>query len=127
MPNGDLIVQFETYGDTPWGYGIARLDKDSNVVWRYLGRSHHDFDIAEDGRIYTLTHEMRNKRYDKLEQITIPRLDDAVTRSEEHTSELQSLMRNSYAVYCLKKKKTKKTKRKRTVTNRTHNKSNTHN
>src|SRR3546814_5607433 len=29
-------------------------------------------------------------------------------RSEEHTSELQSLMRNSYAVFCLKKKKNKK-------------------
>src|SRR3546814_5741609 len=28
-------------------------------------------------------------------------------RSEEHTSELQSLMRNSYAVFCLKKKKIK--------------------
>src|SRR3546814_9064279 len=28
-------------------------------------------------------------------------------RSEENTSELQSLMRNSYAVFCLKKKKTK--------------------
>src|SRR3546814_17622856 len=28
-----------------------------------------------------------------------------VGRSEEHTSELQSLMRNSYAVFCLKKKK----------------------
>src|SRR3546814_16871793 len=30
-------------------------------------------------------------------------------RSEEHTSELQSLMRISYAVFCLKKKKTHKT------------------
>src|SRR3546814_9936179 len=29
---------------------------------------------------------------------------DAVTRSEEHTSELQSLMRISYAVFCLQKK-----------------------
>src|SRR3546814_1127996 len=28
----------------------------------------------------------------------------AALRSEEHTSELQSLMRNSYAVFCLKKK-----------------------
>src|SRR3546814_5515452 len=27
-----------------------------------------------------------------------------IARSEEHTSELQSLMRNSYAVFCLKKK-----------------------
>src|SRR3546814_6022725 len=39
-------------------------------------------------------------------------------RSEEHTSELQSLMRISYAVFCLKKK----TKRKRK-----HNKTNEHN
>src|SRR3546814_10502966 len=31
----------------------------------------------------------------------------AIPRSEEHTSELQSLMRISYAVFCLKKKKTK--------------------
>src|SRR3546814_8391647 len=31
-------------------------------------------------------------------------------RSEEHTSELQSLMRISYAVFCLKKKKNTKTK-----------------
>src|SRR3546814_2594371 len=30
-----------------------------------------------------------------------------IVRSEEHTSELQSLMRNSYAVFCLKKKKKK--------------------
>src|SRR3546814_6545192 len=29
----------------------------------------------------------------------------STVRSEEHTSELQSLMRNSYAVFCLKKKK----------------------
>src|SRR3546814_8879479 len=30
---------------------------------------------------------------------------DGINRSEEHTSELQSLMRSSYAVFCLKKKK----------------------
>src|SRR3546814_2304998 len=33
----------------------------------------------------------------------------ASTRSEEHTSELQSLMRISYAVFCLKKKKSHST------------------
>src|SRR3546814_2611833 len=35
---------------------------------------------------------------------------EAICRSEEHTSELQSLMRISYAVFCLKKKKRKETK-----------------
>src|SRR3546814_10279369 len=35
-----------------------------------------------------------------------PRMHHLPARSEEHTSELQSLMRISYAVFCLKKKKT---------------------
>src|SRR3546814_5544668 len=35
---------------------------------------------------------------------------DGNARSEEHTSELQSLMRISYAVFCLKKKTTKNSK-----------------
>src|SRR3546814_7845633 len=42
-------------------------------------------------------------------------------RSEEHTSELQSLMRISYAVFCLKKKKTKKKHKHATNTNRNRN------
>src|SRR3546814_6871435 len=40
----------------------------------------------------------------------------ATDRSEEHTSELQSLMRISYAVFCLKKKKQTKTNTHRTHT-----------
>src|SRR3546814_6716907 len=42
-------------------------------------------------------------------------------RSEEHTSELQSLMRISYAVFCLKKKKTTKTINRTTTTSSSHN------
>src|SRR3546814_10844085 len=38
---------------------------------------------------------------------SLPEQVSAVQRSEEHTSELQSLMRISYAVFCLKKKKKK--------------------
>src|SRR3546814_6541639 len=41
--------------------------------------------------------------------------DDDPARSEEQTSELQSLMRNSYAVFCLKKK-IKKNKEKENIT-----------
>src|SRR3546814_7847297 len=43
----------------------------------------------------------------KLSQETVFRARQQI-RSEEHTSELQSLMRISYAVFCLKKKKHKK-------------------
>src|SRR3546814_3522017 len=41
--------------------------------------------------------------------------DHEPSRSEEHTSELQSLMRISYAVFCLKKKNTPKANRRQTV------------
>src|SRR3546814_9177365 len=40
----------------------------------------------------------------------------AALRSEEHTSELQSLMRISYAVFCLKKKKKNKKHKKQNTT-----------
>src|SRR3546814_6407607 len=48
-------------------------------------------------------------------------------RSEEHTSELQSLMRNSYAVFCLKKKTTKTKKKKTRICNKTTNNTNHYN
>src|SRR3546814_1857347 len=47
--------------------------------------------------------------YEALVGVQVAKLD--TVRSEEHTSELQSLMRISYAVFCLKKKKKKKDKR----------------
>src|SRR3546814_6270007 len=55
-------------------------------------------------RIAAIHHATREHRYtDEHGQLTI-----RPGRSEEHTSELQSLMRNSYAVFCLKKKKNRK-------------------
>jgi hypothetical protein len=47
FPNGDLLAIFEYIG-------IIKLDKDSNLLWSYLGQSHHDLDISRNGDIYTL-------------------------------------------------------------------------
>src|SRR3546814_6460542 len=65
-------------------------------------------DIDEDGA-ERAANEMRETgaeaaayRLDLADEASIEAL---VDRSEEHTSELQSLMRISYAVFCLKKKK----------------------
>src|SRR3546814_9909241 len=43
----------------------------------------------------------------RIEPAVVKALQDDQFRSEEHTSELQSLMRISYAVFCLKKKQQK--------------------
>src|SRR3546814_10703133 len=63
-------------------------------------------DGLDDGRAADLIEEhlvgseVRVRRIKAVDEVTRE-------RSEEHTSELQSLMRISYAVFCLKKKKTK--------------------
>src|SRR3546814_3831200 len=46
--------------------------------------------------------ECRNPVLERL--LALPHARTPASRSEEHTSELQSLMRISYAVFCLKKK-----------------------
>src|SRR3546814_2625356 len=57
-------------------------------------------DIPDDAVVRRVeTHMQRQRQLDGAE------IGGEVTRSEEHTSELQSLMRISDAVFCLKKKK----------------------
>ncbi len=75
-PNGDLLVVYEGVGDTPYGYGVAKLDKDSEVIWTYHGRAHHDIDIGPDGRIYALTHEFIHETVEPFSHLSQPFLDD---------------------------------------------------
>src|SRR3546814_3845997 len=57
-----------------------------------------------------------DQRQDGLVQIPAGQRANVLVRSEEHTSELQSLMRISYAVFCLKKKKSENTQTTRYAT-----------
>jgi outer membrane protein assembly factor BamB len=75
-PNGDLLAVYVAAGDSPWGYAVVRIDKHSKLIWKYLGQAHHDVDIGEDGRIYALTHEIRNNEYRDFPQLAAPRIDD---------------------------------------------------
>jgi hypothetical protein len=54
-PNGDVLVLCCCGTDSPYGYGLAKLDKDSNLLWGYSANAHHDVTVADDGRIYVLT------------------------------------------------------------------------
>ncbi|MGH1402905.1 MAG: arylsulfotransferase family protein [Alphaproteobacteria bacterium] len=47
--NGDLYVQYLGFGDpADYHYGMAKLDKDSNVLWRFEDRAHHDVEFVDD-------------------------------------------------------------------------------
>ena len=75
-PNGDLLAVYEGAGDTPWGFGLVKLDKDSNILWKYLERAHHDVEVGADGRIYTLTHRIRDAPVEGAEHLEPPLIED---------------------------------------------------
>src|SRR3546814_941878 len=90
---------------------VARKDEDREDFLRKRG-----FSKAESAKIVAtvLSEEGRPPEsiYDFVQGITaFARTKTHQDRSEEHTSELQSLMRISYAVFCLKKKTTHTHKR----------------
>lgn len=62
FPNGDIIVNIKAFGQTPDGLAMAKLDKDSNLIWVKVDNFHHHFSVGDDGRIYGLTHQWRNTR-----------------------------------------------------------------
>jgi outer membrane protein assembly factor BamB len=57
-PNGDVLAYV---GDR----ALIKLDRNSNLLWKHVGRVHHDAWVCPDGTIYTLTHGSR----------TIPEID----------------------------------------------------
>ncbi len=50
--NGDIYVTYNGFGDPlEHHYGMIKFDKDSNVLWRYNGSSHHDIAFLDDHRL----------------------------------------------------------------------------
>src|SRR3546814_6650395 len=86
---------------------IRRSDA-AGSAWPRSGKQAGDLvRCAPDGELQGCV-RMLGMSMDRLERSHAVRRDAAAAeqrRSEEHTSELQSLMRISYAVFCLKKKK----------------------
>ncbi len=84
LDDGSLLVIFEAVG-------LAKLDKDSRVVWRVQNRAHHDLDIAENGDIYVLRHYTR----------VIPRIDETKLIIDDLIAVLDSEGREKDAISVL--------------------------
>src|SRR3546814_1280480 len=113
------MAMVRAWHDPRWGGFTCRIDyvdyfarasafdslvRDALKEARDAGQmSFHSLDVAVD-LIVGMTVVARRRL---IRQPVAPRayIDEMLERSEEHTSELQSLMRNSYAVFCLQKKK----------------------
>lgn len=106
LSDGSILAIYTGAGDTPWGYGLAKFDPNSNVVWRYSKRAHHDIDVAPDGTIYTLTHRFdstHTKLADQYDHVSSPMLEDFVVvlssdgQPERRVSILDALLESEYS------------------------------
>src|SRR3546814_6507421 len=96
--------------DWTFDYGLARSHNEvvePNQLWQFRGNPGTvDFDFTDKlfsavPRTPLSPSNLGFRQYTVQDESG----DEYIWRSEEHTSELQSLMRISYAVFCLKKKK----------------------
>src|SRR3546814_2965488 len=88
--------------------GFARLQRFAKDIAQRrarIGRTILLHRLLLLGDLHRLDREGRLLRPVEARHHRVELLADLEARSEEHTSELQSLMRISYAVFCLKKKK----------------------
>jgi hypothetical protein len=93
-PNGDLLVVIEGPADLrnpSNGYGLARLDKDSHVLWKLARNCHHDVDVGEDGTVYAITNEVVEKVPHGLEHIPTPCIVDFVDVISPEGKELKKI------------------------------------
>src|SRR3546814_4097335 len=99
--------------DEPLTHGVVRaIDPARRVIRRWLEPDRQAiFHLGTRGDDFELqgAHDADDPvRADERSQHACNALLGEIERSEEHTSELQSLMRISYAVFCLKTKKLNK-------------------
>lgn len=91
LPNGDLLALYSAIGDTPWGYGLVKMDRNARVIWKYLGHAHHDFDLDANGNIVVLTHEISQAELPGLKDLRGPRIDDFIIKLSPDGKEVDKL------------------------------------
>lgn len=77
-PNGDLLAVYHAENDTPHGYGMVKIDKDSKLLWKVSAPTHHRIYMAHNGDIYTFKHEYTFEPIDKLMTYNPPILTDSL-------------------------------------------------
>lgn len=91
FPNGDLLAIYAGQGDTPWGYGVVKMDRNSKVIWRYAERVYHDLDVGEDGRIYAMAHSIRSTPIEGMPGLRPPFLEEFVVILSPEGKELDRI------------------------------------
>ena len=108
FPNGDLLAVYHVDSQIPLGsaadnhdkvlnahsltgYGLIKLDKDSQLLWAYADHVHHAFDVAQDGTIYALTQEQSSRTPANMAFVRVPHLADSLVILSAQGKQLDSI------------------------------------
>lgn len=90
-PNGDILAVYYAKDDTPYGYGLAKIDKNSKLVWALGDHIHHDVYVADNGNIYTLRQYIQEEPIAGAQYINYPALVDSIEILNEAGKSLDSI------------------------------------
>lgn len=79
-PNGDLLAIYHVRGDTPYAYGLIKINSDSELIWSLPLNIHHSLYVAKNQDIYTLEQGFTSEIPERLSQIKPPVLTDYILR-----------------------------------------------
>jgi Arylsulfotransferase (ASST) len=77
--NGDILFNFES-GNFPYGGGLVKINKNSDVLWTLERNTHHDLDVLEDGTIYVAAHNHIAGPITNMSGLKPPYLEDVILK-----------------------------------------------
>jgi hypothetical protein len=99
--NGDILFNFES-GNFPYGGGLVKINKNSDVLWTLERNTHHDLDVSEDGTIYVAAHNHISGPITNMSGLKPPYLEDVILkvssdgRVVDEISILDALQKSDY-------------------------------
>src|SRR3546814_5573226 len=110
--SGDEAVEFALHVEPPGPDAVAAVGDEAVARIDRIGGGGQEQVVVGDVEIleFEVRHHIVVQIGERIADAAVRSHPRRLLRSEEHTSELQSLMRISYAVFCLKKKHTQQNK-----------------
>jgi len=105
FPNGDILVIFRANYKVPYGYGMAKIDKDSNLIWKNLDTFHHELDVTADGRIFAISQYITERTIPEAPQIESPMIEDFLVELDDNgkilrkISVFDALLNSSFKIF----------------------------
>lgn len=90
-PNGDILLLYIAFGPSPWGLTLVKADKNSQPIWKYPKKMHHDIEVGPDGKIYALSHKILKNVPQNMAFLPTPIFEDDIVILDPDGQEIKEI------------------------------------